>query len=577
MRVCRNVVYAMARDGSRVAPWGGARATTMKMIFQASLVALLAAGCTVQPSSSRLVGGTDDPTAGFNTGSGDTGDSSTSGSGGKGGSGGGSGGSTGGGGTAPSTPQAQATLAKGLSISEIAVFQGVKVPVAKAGVKVAATTRKMPVIAKRDGLVRVYVTPDSTWTPHAVTAELHLVGATPFPILKDTKTISAASSDGVPASTYNFDGPGSSLPTGTKYFVQLDDATAPAVATTVKSSAQHPTDGTVETLDPIAGSDKLKVTIVPVQYNADGSGRLPSTSPAVLDALKKKTLELYPVPDVELTVHAPVAFAGAISADGSQGWDAVVTGIAQLRAQDAVAADVYYYGVFAPAASFAAYCPQGCVLGLASGIPAATDATQRAAAGVLFGDENTIATMPHELGHTHGRSHAPCGGAAGADPAYPYAGGKIGTWGYSIVTKMLFDPAVYADQMGYCHPEWQSDYSFNALFIRGKTVSNANIVFADDPSGQSEGDAYRFATVHADGSLSWHRSAPVRMKHLDGHRKPVHFDAPDGTEMGSGMAFFYPFDHIVGGFLVVPVGPSGFHKARFDEMGPKFKAEMGRP
>jgi hypothetical protein len=550
----------------------------MKTILQVSLVALLAAGCTVQPSNNRLVGGTDDPTAGFGKGSGNDDDSSSSGSGGSGsskGADGGTGGSTGGGGTP--TPQAQATLAKGLTISEIAVFQGVKVSIAKAGVKVAPTARKMPIVAKRDGLVRVYVTPNAGWTPHAVTAELHLVGATAFPILKDTKTISAASSDGVPASTFNFDVPGASLPAGAKYFVQLVDATVAPVATNVKNAAQYPMDGTVDTVDTVTGSDKLKITLVPVQYNGDGSGRLPSTSPAVLDALKKKTLELYPVPDVELTVHAPVAFAGTISADGSQGWDNVVTGIAQLRAQEAVAADVYYYGVFAPAASFAAYCPQGCVLGLASGIPAATDATQRAAAGVLFGDENTVATMPHELGHTHGRSHAPCGGAAGADPAYPYAGGKIGTWGYSIVTKMLFDPAVYADQMGYCRPEWQSDYSFNALFQRGKIVSNANIVFADDPSGDAEPGSYRFATVHPDGSLTWHASSPVRMKHLDGHRRPVHFDAADGTEMASGMAHFYPFDHIEGGFLVVPEGPRGFQKVRFDEMGPNFKAEMARP
>jgi Peptidase M66 len=539
----------------------------MKTILHVSVVALLAAGCTVQPSSNRLSGGTDDPTAGFNGGGG--GEGSTGGSGG--------GGSTGGGGTPTPAPQAQASLAKGLVISEIAVLQGVKVSVAKAGAKVAPATRKMPVVARREGLVRVYVTPDAGWTPHAVTAELHLVGATPFPVLKDTKTISAPSTDGAATSTFNFDVPGASLPAGAKYFVQLVDAAAPPVATSVKNPAQHPMDGTVETLDAIAGSDKLKITLVPVQYNADGSGRVPSTSPAVLDALKKKTLELYPVPDVELTVHAPIPFAGVISADGTQGWDAVVTDIAQLRAQEAAPADVYYYGVFAPAASFAAYCPQSCVLGLASGIPAATDATQRAAAGALFGDALTIGTLPHELGHTHGRSHAPCGGAAGADPAYPYAGGKIGTWGYSIVTKTLFDPATYVDQMSYCHPEWQSDYSFNALFVRGKLVSNANIVSGDDAPGQGVPQSYRFATVHADGSLTWHASSPVRMNHLDGHRRPVHFDAPDGSEMSAGMAFFYPFDHIEGGFLVVPEGPVGFHKARFDEMGPKFRHEMPAP
>ena len=40
--------------------------------------------------------------------------------------------------------------------------------------------------------------------------------------------------------------------------------------------------------------------------------------------------------------------------------------------------------------------------------------------------------MAHELGHNMGSSHAPCGGAGGPDPSYPYPGGSIGAWGYDF-------------------------------------------------------------------------------------------------------------------------------------------------
>ena len=37
-----------------------------------------------------------------------------------------------------------------------------------------------------------------------------------------------------------------------------------------------------------------------------------------------------------------------------------------------------------------------------------------------------IQTMLHEFGHLHSRRHAPCGGASGTDPNYPWADGKHG-------------------------------------------------------------------------------------------------------------------------------------------------------
>src|SRR4029079_14363205 len=86
-------------------------------------------------------------------------------------------------------------------------------------------------------------------------------------------------------------------------------------------------------------------------------------------------------------------------------------------------------------------------------------------------------TSVHEIGHTHGRDHSPCGGAAGADPSYPYQGAIIGKWGYNLLTQQLYNPNNVTDVMGYCQPIWVSDFTFKGFFDRIKAVNNANIVF----------------------------------------------------------------------------------------------------
>jgi len=67
----------------------------------------------------------------------------------------------------------------------------------------------------------------------------------------------------------------------------------------------------------------------------------------------------------------------------------------------------------------------------------------------------------HELGHNQNLSHAPCGGAGGPDPDFPEDDGSIGIWGYDVFGARLMDPDRYKDLMGYCNPDWVSDYHFS--------------------------------------------------------------------------------------------------------------------
>lgn len=88
-------------------------------------------------------------------------------------------------------------------------------------------------------------------------------------------------------------------------------------------------------------------------------------------------------------------------------------------------------------------------------------------------DANTVSVsiprsdvVAHELGHNFSLYHAPCGSAPGPDPAYPYADGSIGSWGYDPASGRLVNPGT-PDLMAYCDPPWVGEYHYaNALRYR---------------------------------------------------------------------------------------------------------------
>ena len=76
-------------------------------------------------------------------------------------------------------------------------------------------------------------------------------------------------------------------------------------------------------------------------------------------------------------------------------------------------------------------------------------------------------TIAHELGHTMGLHHAPCGGAGGPDPAFPSPDGSTGAWGYDFRHGGALASPFRPDLMSYCKPAGISDYHFaNALRFR---------------------------------------------------------------------------------------------------------------
>ena len=87
----------------------------------------------------------------------------------------------------------------------------------------------------------------------------------------------------------------------------------------------------------------------------------------------------------------------------------------------------------------------------------------------------------HEIGHAMGLYHAPCGGAFGPDPNYPYREGSIGVWGYDFAESRLLDPGLYKDAMGLCGPSGISDYHFDRA-MRHRLHGDGGINHDADPA-----------------------------------------------------------------------------------------------
>jgi hypothetical protein len=473
--------------------------------------------------------------------------------------------------TKMSVPQPAMPLARDIAIQDVAFFQGVKIPVVAGGQRVATAQRNAPIVAGRDALVRVYVAPSAAWMAHEVTAELVVSGAVgttaALPVAHDTKVVRGASADENVDSTFNLAIPAASLPAGARFSVAIRDAsiTPQNVSGSGPNGASYPPGGDLDAVDAVSTGAGVKVVLVPIRYNADGSRRLPDTSDAQLAAYKMEMLSHYPTADVQIMVRSePMDTNVAIDAQGG-GWDELLNELVALRANDGVASDVYYYGAFEPQASVDDYCAAGCVLGLSGLASDAGDPTVRASIGTGYTAGESPGTMSHEIGHAHGRPHAPCGGAADPDPGFPYRGGGVGSWGYDIITHSLIPPTGVTDWMGYCKTTWISDYNYRLIAERMQAVNGA-VGTAEAPNAPrlaggpaaGAGATYRFLNVDRDGGLRWGKSAKLR-EHPRSSPHVVHFHDETGVRLATATAHYYAYSDLPGGFFLVPEGPAGYH------------------
>lgn len=297
----------------------------------------------------------------------------------------------------------------------------------------------VPLVAGKEALLRVFVT-----APSASGADLPPVRATFY--VNDTRArvvdipgrsspISAEVEEGDLSKSLNALVPSEIIQPGLEMVIEVD---------------------TDRTLDPRLGVSKripatgrqavevhamplLDLTLVPFLWTE-------SSDSAVVDAVGRaardpegddllaQTRTLLPVSELAVTAHAPVL----IDTNNSR---ALLSATEVIRAMEG---------------------GTGHYMGMMSG-------ARSGPAGVAFRPGKSAYAAPsagvvaHELGHNFSLRHAPCRATAYLDPHYPYADGRIGTWGYDFDHGKLVSPA-WPDLMSYCNPEWISDYHFINAF-----------------------------------------------------------------------------------------------------------------
>lgn len=321
-------------------------------------------------------------------------------------------------------------------------------------------TGTVPLVTGRNGLLRVFVKANAANTATPAVRVRFYNGAT----LTNTITINAPGSSvpqtvtqGSLTSSWNYLIPSAVLQPGLRILADVDpNGTVPESSETDNS---YPTSGTPATID-VRTVPAFNVRLVPVLQSVNGlqGGVTAGNASSYL----AQTRALYPLDNVDADVRAPFTTnADTLKPNDSNGaWNQILSEINALRSADGSAR--YYYGIVK--ASYG------------SGIAGLGYVPGRAAIGWdLLPSASGV--MAHELGHNFGRFHAPGCGAAGADASYPYAGGRIGSYGYDLATNALKDTLLY-DLMGYCNPTWISSYTFTAVL----NYRSANPIYGPSPN-----------------------------------------------------------------------------------------------
>ncbi|HVJ13922.1 MAG TPA: M66 family metalloprotease [Polyangiaceae bacterium] len=395
----------------------------------------------------------------------------------------------------PPHPQGM-RLARDIKLAEVAVYQGVKIPIMTGMLEVPE--RNADLVQNREALVRVFVEPGPAFTAREIAARITLQTGDAEPVVvEETMQVSGASSEEDTSSTFNLMLPKEAFGEGTQYTVELRETSKCTELAGVAMGARFPETGTlpVDAID----TGPVKVLLVPVRFDADGSGRVPDTGTEAMAQLKDRVYAMYPTGEVILTLHEPVGTSATDLGD-------MLDQMRNLRDEEEPPSDLSYYGLVDMADSFQDYCNQSCTTGIAGFGSQNGEAT--AGMGIGFIDY-AAGTFAHELGHIHRLPHAPCGGPADPDPEYPYDGAGIGSWGYDVLTQELFSPSEYVDLMSYCSPDWVSDYNYQLLLERVITVNEnaGNLKVLGTPPPPQE---WRSLRVDAAGNVRWGLSVHPR-------------------------------------------------------------------
>ncbi len=297
----------------------------------------------------------------------------------------------------------------------------------------------VPLISGRPAFLRIFATGDevSFYQP-SVRAELHrdgeVVQSAVIPSESDVllDEIDESRLD----RSFNMEVPAELMRPGLELVVELD--TENTVPKAPGSVTRYPAQGTMPL--EIIEMPVFQQTFVPTILNRNPDHRVFEWMRGIGPDSHhvRVTRTLLPIGDMEVIVHD--TFYTDSNLTTNDGWSAYLREMRVLWNVEGKTG--YYYGVvIVPSGS-----PWG-GLGYIDGTHVSVGATNPD-------------TYAHEVGHNMTLRHAPCGGAGSPDPGFPSSHGSIGRWGYDFRHSRLMSPSQYKDLMGYCSPNWVSDYHF---------------------------------------------------------------------------------------------------------------------
>jgi hypothetical protein len=305
----------------------------------------------------------------------------------------------------------------------------------------------VPLVAGRDGLLRVFVRANETnGVAPAVRVRIYLNGA-----LQRTSTIASPGAstptdvaEGTLTASWNLVVPASLVQPGLSILADVDSDALVVEAN--EGNNTFPASGS-----PLALVAQVvptfNVTFVPVRLRFDTT-QVGNVSASNAEQYLADARRMLPILGVNTQLHAPYTTRDSLALQGNDAngeWLNILSEISALRAAEG--SSRHYYGVVRTTYS--------------SGIAGYGYVPGRAAIGWdRLPSGGGVAA--HEWGHNFGRRHAPCGGVGNPDPNYPYAGGTTGVYGYDVAAGVL-NPPTYTDLMGYCGSTWISDYNYAGI------------------------------------------------------------------------------------------------------------------